>query len=62
MEEKNEGVDLSNYVGLQKRGDSGKKPGNNKKNPKKNKIYLLVIIFCLLAMAILWGNYFLNNQ
>jgi hypothetical protein len=56
-EENNSGVDLSSYLKPAKKPVFSNEPTQEEKNKKKNKIYLAIIIVCVLVMIALWTYY-----
>jgi hypothetical protein len=55
-ENKNSGVDMSNYMDSKKKVVVGRALPKNK-NESKNRIYLAIIVACILIMAMLWAYY-----
>ena len=56
-ENKNSGVDMSNYMDSKKKVGVVRALPKNNKNGSKNIIYLAIIAVCILIMAMLWTYY-----
>lgn len=64
-ENQNKGVDLSDYLNSRKANTFAQLSDlekNKAKNEQKNKIYIAIIIVCVLIMAGLWSYYSSQNS